>query len=256
MAIDLNSIKRTRPNERAPIITLYGPGKIGKTTFATSAPDAIVIRTEDGLTGIEADSFPLAQTYQDVLQALRVLATEEHDFKTLVVDSLDWLEPLIWGHVCQQNGYETIESPGYGRGYTEALDVWREYLRGISFLRDNKGMTIIQIAHDKIKRYDAPESEGYDRYMLKMHDKASALVLEDSDCLFFANYEVLTTSEDKGFGASRSRAVGNGERVLHTQERPAWMAGNRYKMPEKLPLDWAAVSKNIPFFNNTAKKEG
>jgi len=47
MAISLSSISRTK-RARAPKILVVGQGKIGKTTFAAMAPNAIGILTEDG----------------------------------------------------------------------------------------------------------------------------------------------------------------------------------------------------------------
>ena len=83
---------------------IYGEAGIGKTTFATSAPAPIVIQTEDGLGVLDAPRFPLATTFDDVLESLQVLATENHEFKSVVVDSLDWLEPLIWQATCKRLG--------------------------------------------------------------------------------------------------------------------------------------------------------
>ena len=47
-----------------------------------------------------------------------------------------------------------------------------------------------------------------------------------------------------------ARAVGSGDRLLHTAERPAFIAKNRFGLPETLPLDWAALAAGIPFYAN------
>ena len=64
---------------------------------------------------------PLAESYIDVMKALDALVNESHDYKTVVIDSLDWLETLIWKQVCSDNKVPSIEKIGYGRGYNEAL---------------------------------------------------------------------------------------------------------------------------------------
>ena len=113
MAISLQSIRRERAS-RPPIIVEYGPPGVGKTTWAAGAPGAIFIRTEDGLGNIEADAFPLATSFADVMEALRVLAKEEHAFRWVVLDSLSALEPLIWSAVAQAEGKRNVEDLGFG----------------------------------------------------------------------------------------------------------------------------------------------
>jgi hypothetical protein len=238
-----------------PRILLYGVAGVGKSTFAAGAPNPIFLPTEEGMGLLKADSFPLIRSYADMMTALGELYTEKHNYQTVVVDSLDWLEPLVWQKVCEDNKIKSIEDLGYGKGYTQAIDRWREYLDGINALRDHKGMSIVQIAHSHIKRFDSPTHDSYDRYEIKLHAKASALVQEHSDCVFFANYRVSTTEKVVGFNKKVTRAVGGGERVLYTEERPAYLAKNRYGLPDILPLDWTAFSEAVNTNINNAAKE-
>jgi len=104
----------------------------------------------------------------------------------------------------------------------------------------------IQIAHTDIKRFDSPEHEPYDRYVIKLHARASALLQEHSDAVLFANYRISTVKSDVGFNKKVTRALGSGERVLYTAERPAFLAKNRYGLPDVLPLDWQAFAAAMP----------
>ena len=114
MAISLSQL--TRANQpKPPRITIHGVAGVGKTTFAAQAYKPVFIQTEDGLGTLNANHFPLARTFEEVLDALAALYTEEHDFKTVVIDSVDWLEPLIWGKACRDNGWASIEDAGYSR---------------------------------------------------------------------------------------------------------------------------------------------
>jgi hypothetical protein len=107
---DIQSGKQTKPRR----VLLYGIHGVGKTSTASMAPNPIFIPTEDGLADIDCHAFPLVQSYAEFQQRLQELASEEHDFKTVVVDSLDWLERLIWAQVCTDRGVENIEDIGCG----------------------------------------------------------------------------------------------------------------------------------------------
>ena len=245
MAISLASLQRSAA-PAAPRILIHGVAGVGKTTFAAGAEHPVVVPTEDGLGALDVDHFPLARSFDDVMQALAALYTEPHDFRTVIVDSVDWLEPLVWKQACVENRWGSIEEPGYGKGYVAALDLWRQYLDGLNALRDERGMTVVQIAHTDIKRFDSPEHEPYDRYVIKLHARASALLQEHSDVVLFANYRISTVKSDVGFNKKVNRALGTGERVVHTAERPAFLAKNRYGLPETLPLDWQAFAAAMP----------
>ena len=245
MAISLASLKSTTALS-PPRALVYGVAGVGKTSFAASADRAVVVKTEDGLGTIKVPHFPLARSFDAVMEALAALYSEAHDYKTVVIDSVDWLEPLVWARTCKDNNWSSIEEPGYGKGYIAALGLWRQYLDGLNALRDERGMTVIQIAHTDIKRFDSPEHEPYDRYVIKLHARASALLQENSDAVLFANYRISTVKSDVGFNKKVTRALGSGERVLYTAERPAFLAKNRYGLPDMLPLDWQAFAAAMP----------
>ena len=91
MAIDLKTL--SKPSGQRPIIcTLFGEGGMGKTTLAAMFPKPVFIRTEDGTASLAGNDnvslFPLATSTQDVLDAIEALATQKHDHKTLVIDSI------------------------------------------------------------------------------------------------------------------------------------------------------------------------
>lgn len=245
MAISLKSLRQSTALTPARLL-LHGVAGGGKTTFAAASEKPVFILIEDGLGVLQVPHFPLARSFEDVLQALAALHAEEHAFRTVVIDSVDWLEPLIWQHACQLNGWTSIEEPGYGKGYMAALDLWRQYLDWLNALRDDRGMTIIQIAHTDIRRFDSPEHDPYDRYVIKLHARAAALLQEHSDAVLFANYRISTVKSDVGFNKKITRALGSGERVLYTAERPAFIAKNRYGLPDVLPLDWQAFAAAMP----------
>lgn len=243
MAFDLKSIARTRRLE-APKILLAGEPKIGKSTFAASAPNSIGILTEDGLAGVDAQAFPLAKSLDDVYGAIGTLLNEPHDFGSVFIDSLDWLEPLLHAYVCKANGWKDIEAPGYGKGYIAAAAEWKNLLDGLEALRRERGMAVILICHVKQKRIESPTHEGYDAWVLKLNDRASGLVSEWADIVGYAAHRIAIKQTDAGFGQKENKARALGDRVLHIDPHPAYPSGSRFGLHD-CPLSWAAFADQL-----------
>lgn len=244
MALTLGSIT-VGDTPKPPRIVVYGGDGVGKTTFAAGAPSPIFIRSEDGLGILKVAAFPPAEDFADVLAAMALLLREEHGYKTLVVDSLDWLEQLVWVYTARDKGVEHLEQISYGKGYLYAEEQWLRFFKACDMLRAQRGMTVILISHADIKRFDAPDSTPYDRYQLKLHKRAAARTLEWADIVGFAQHEAITRESDVGFNKKVVRGIATGERVLHVTETPAFDAKNRYSLPSPLPLDYAALREAL-----------
>lgn len=233
MAISLKSIRRTT-NISAPRMLIYGVAGVGKTSLCAGAPNPIFLFTEDGAGALSVNAFPIARSYQDVIDALSVLLTEDHGYQTLVLDSIDHLEPLVWAQTCFDHQHATIEDFGFGKGYLHALHYWQTLMDGLNALRNQKGMAIVLIGHSQIVSFHDPLQDSYDRYQLKLHKRANELISESLDAVLFMNYRTFTQTEDLGFGNKKVRGVATGQRVICTRESPAYYAKNRYSLPTEI----------------------
>lgn len=236
--------KRFQP----PRILIHGPEKIGKSTFGASAPSPIFVQTENGLDAIGADRFPVANTLDDVLAGLQFVADGDHDYATVCIDSMDWLEQLIYERVCKDSGVKSVElaAGGYGKGYVEANN-WMRYilLDMLEPLRSKRNMAIILISHSKIERIEEPGASSYDRYAPRLHKHALATVCEWVDVIGFATRKARVEKEEtrgKVRNIAKPVGKGGGERILRVVSDPAWVAGNRFDIQEDLPLSWDALA--------------
>lgn len=220
-----------------PRILVHGLPKIGKTTFAAEAPAPFFLQVEEGADETGKDRSPLLKTYADFQKWLTWLEKEPHDYKTVVVDSVDWLESLIRLDVCAKQGWANVETPGYGKGYAYLEGPWRATLTSLDALRA-RGIATICLAHSETKRYDSPETEPYDRIGLKLHKGAAGLLTEWADVIGYACQEVRIATADVGFNKEVRRGVTSGRRMLRLQDAPAYVAGNRYGLPATVTLSW------------------
>lgn len=213
---------------------LYGPEGIGKSTFGVNAPRPIFLGAEDGTASLDVVRFPRPDSLEDVHDAIALLRSPDGEsFDTLVVDTLDWLEPLIWDFVVKRDGEKSIESYGYGKGYIAAIDEWRKLLRALEGVA--RRMHVVLLAHSMIRPFKNPTGEDFDRYELKLHAKAAGLVKEWTDAVLFAQYETYAKKDEK---TKRVRGIDTGARLVFTERRAAYDAKNRYSLPESLPLSW------------------
>ena len=241
----LEHVQTGREN-RPPRLMIYGQEGVGKSTYGASAPDAIFIQTEDGLGEINCHKFPLAKSLDEVLAELTALRDEDHNYKTVVIDSADWLERLIWDRVCTDFGVRSIEKAdgGYGKGYVHAVGYWRSVVSLLDDLRNKRGMIVIIIAHSKVERFEDPENTAYDRYSPRLHKAATGLLCEWVDAVMFATKRFRVNKENAGFSGERGIAApigsNGGERILRTVGGPACIAKNRFGLPGEIPLSWDA----------------
>jgi GTPase SAR1 family protein len=234
MKLTIHSGRIARPQKAV----IYGPEGIGKTTLASQFPSPVFLDTEGGTHHLEIARLPLPRTWEDITAAIQALATEAHEFKTLVIDTIDWLEKLLIEDLCRRNNKASIEDYGYGKGYVVLAEETTKFLASLNPLLA-RGMHVVLLAHCRIAKFEQPDAAGaYDRYELKLTKQVGPLIKEWCDMLLFANYFTRVAEGESG----KKRGVGGRERVLYTSHMAAWDAKNRHGFEEKLPFTFEAIS--------------
>ncbi len=232
-----------KAKQRPPVILVHGGPAVGKTTLGSQFPKPIIVTTEYGMGKIKCDHFPVAKTFDEFMDNMKQVRDGEHEYKTLVVDSVDWLQTLIHEKYCVVENIKSVESKGFGKGYVECLEYWRQYLDILDACRD-RGMIIFQIAHSEIKKVEDPRVDSWDRYVIKLHRRASDLLQEHCDIIFFAAFK-LGQVKRQGKGGGLTNKTIKGDRCLYAIDNPAYLAKNRYNLPEELPFDWEVIREEI-----------
>lgn len=232
------AVKKMTPDHDPYKFLFYGVEGIGKSTLAAAMPGAVFIPVENPR--LSADAFPQPKTLEEVYGMLE----EVRDYKTVVVDSVDALEGLLWTHICKKNGWDGIEGVGFGKGYNVALEEWRRYLGKLEAVWA-KGINVVQVAHSAVRMFMNPEGDNYERYTTRLFEtkeaKPGALIRGWCDAVFFINYETVLL-KDK---TKKTKAKETGARLIHTEWRASFDAKNRFNLPPTIPLSWEDLSAAI-----------
>lgn len=224
----LQTIQRGK-TKQPPRIILYGLEGIGKSSFAANFPKPVFIQTEDGLAQIDCAKFPLAKSARQAFEYLKALATEPNEFETIVIDTLDWLERLIWDEICSEHNVDAIEKLSYGRGYNFALTIWRSFVNILSELH-RQGKIVLLVAHAVAEDYSDPEVSALKRFTPRLHKTARSLLSEYVDVVLLATRQ---------YGAAKGDQ--DNPRVVRTEPSPFQVAKSRYDIPAEMPLDAVVV---------------
>lgn len=225
-------------------MVVIGPPGVGKTSLGAAAPKPVFLidNQEDGISTLKASKLvaadipvlPAVGAWSDANDALGQLATGEHDFRTLVIDTLGGLERLCHEHVCREEFKGVWGEKGfssYAKGYEVALPLWREFLNRLDRLRSDRGMLIVALAHSLVRPFKNPEGEDYDRYIADMHHKTWSVTHKWADMVLFANYHVDVERE-----GGRHKGKGGQLRFMNTEHHAAYDAKNRHGLPPAISM--------------------
>jgi len=251
---DFISASDDQPTPRKMVV--YGPEGIGKTTFAASCPlgPVVILPTERGYQDVRPKVAVwtvrpkrVIETEAELIQGIGWLLREDHPFKCVVLDAVESVQQMVTERILSESGEVTLNKGKNSFGVGKALLIagFAKIMSGLDALNQRRGMTVIYVGHSEVSRCTPPDADAYDRYTLRMQEDLAAMLKEDVDEIFFASSAVYTKTTDGAFGAKDTRAVGLGERVLHTSRSAFCDAKNRLGLPATMPMAWEHYAKAI-----------
>lgn len=226
---------------------IYGTEGIGKTTLAAQFPDPVFIDTEGSTTHFDnIKRLPKPLDWKE-LKDMISWVSQEKPCQTLVIDTFDWAEMAEVDALCKENGWRSIESPGYGKGFTESAERIGSFLRELETKLVDKGINVVLNCHAQTEKIELPEEQSaYDKYGLKLGSKTksrtSALVKEWADMVLFCNYKTYVESVSSGM-TKKGKATGGKERVMYAEHSAVWDAKNRFGLPAEMPMEYKQIAR-------------
>lgn len=233
--------------DRAQKVVIYGPEGIGKSSLAAKFPDPVIIDTEGGTAHMDVRRIDKPQSWEELLSIIREVADTPGICRTLVIDTADWAEQLVTAYLCAKYKQNSIESFGYGKGYTYLAEEFSRLLTDCDLVIA-AGIHVVITAHAKMRKFEQPDEMGaYDRWEMKLSKQVAPLLKEWCDHLLFCNYQTFVVTSEND-----TKKAQGGKRVIYTSHHPAWDAKSRVSLPDVIDLDY----KNIAhIFELTAKEE-
>ena len=219
---------------------VYGPEGVGKTTFAAQCPGAVFIDTEGSTMHMDVARFDKPVDLGEVVGQLTYVLDHPEDIGTVVIDTVDWMEKLIFQAVCTEKKINNIEDIGYGKGYVYAKQKMQDLLELMQLIV-NAGVNVCLVCHSMIRKFELPDEMGsYDRYMLKLNEKNVApLVKEWVDLMLFVNYRTNIVTDSDG---KTKKGTGGQKRIMYANHSACWDAKNRFGLPDEMPFEFGQIA--------------
>jgi hypothetical protein len=253
----LNTI--TKPVDKFKLFTIYGGAGIGKTNLAATFPKPIFIRFEDGMQSIpnanRPDAFPVAHSFNDATSQLMALINEQHDYKTLVIDSITKAERIFIEEIVQgssKSGTNQFDNKalakaggGYGAGYQILSNYHQRIRNACGILVEKKNMNIVFIGHADIETIDLPDAPAHNRFGLKMNKQSVAHYVDDVDLVGFLRLETFVMTDDN----KKSKARSSGERILQCTSAASSISKNRMGIADDIAVQFG-INPLSNYINN------
>ena len=229
-------------------ILIYGPPKMGKSTLASLAKNSFMIPTEDRTDHIDCAKAPVVKSTKEIHDIFDYLLEGKHPYKRIIVDTIDWLEPLIHKKTIENLAKITKTEPksitddhcketAFQKGLKyHAPETWKVFLDNCDVMR-RAGFDIILIAHSQVITVNPPNTDSYDKFVMKVDKHALAVLEEWADIIGFYTKPIFVTKSENKLD-KKGKAIPSNKRYLHLDgENPSMISGNSFGLGDAIDVN-------------------
>lgn len=213
-------------------VLLYGSPKVGKSTFCSKLPNALFLATEPGLKSLSVYDVDIT-CWQDMLEACGDIYRGDHNYQTVIIDTIDNAYRMCVEHVCKKNNVAYEGDLPYGKGYALVTTEFHRVITKLAQLPYGLWM----VSHAKTTEVESRTAK-YTKTVPTLHDRARNIVVAMSDLILYASMD-----ERMVAGA----LVQN--RVIYTKPNLYHEAGDRTgRLPEQMSMNYADFAQALDPF--------
>lgn len=227
------------PSKKTPRVTdltaltilVYGKPKIGKSTFASHFPGALFLPTEPGLNHLEVYQAPAdgggIKNWEHFIAIMTELARGKHDYRTLVIDTIDNLHKMCAEHVCRTRQVEYAGDMPHAKGWALVSNEFERVIRRVAQLPYG----LIMTSHAVDREIETPKGTVL-KTMPTLTEGARKSVAGLVDMILFCDVEQTTDPAD---GSTKYR------RIIRTKPATTFDAGDRTgTLPPTIELKYSS----------------
>lgn len=204
---------------------VFGETKIGKSTWASQWPKPLFLATEPTLSHLDRYEVEI-KSWGDFLRAGAAIVQEEHEFETIVVDTIDALYALCAQDICQKEDADYEGDIGsMGKGWWMVNRQLTEKIRKLAQLPYN----LILISHTTQKEVTTVRGK-YTQWTSNLPPKTKTALYSLCDLVLLATVETMIAEK----GPEEQRVLKSGKSVNYE-------TGSRFAIPDTLPLSYEAL---------------
>jgi hypothetical protein len=226
--------EKTKPTRdlRDKVILLYGQPKIGKSTFCAQADGALFLATEPGLSHLEVFQIPIT-SWSDFLEACQLIHKGEHEFRTVVVDTIDNLYKFCREHILKKYNMQHESDEGFGKGWELVNGEFHRRLVALSLLPYG----LMMVSHAQEKEVKTRTGKAV-KIAPTLPNSAQKIVNGTADYILYAEIEEVLSEDNE--------QIVSYQRVIRTKPSTIYEAGVKLELgqdiPDTLPLDYQAFT--------------
>ena len=247
-----------------PKIVIFGKQGHGKSRFTASFPKALFLKAEDRLAHLGVLSGDLIRSYEDLITQLDWVLNNEHDFKSVILDTADAVEKYVHEKIIKEAGATSITDAkklAFYVGFVKAAEIWETViLRKLTEINENRKMIVCINSQMLVNRVSHPQFGDYETFSIGVDKRAATKIKAWADIVGFLDMKsniknISDDNETVRFGESNKR-------ILRLRPQPFWDTKESYNLPDSIDLPneksgeflgWGLLSEQIKLGISTKK---